>query len=178
MGVCGALFLRRAVTDHGPATQDRGAGVGLGPANGPVHCLRVMPVDFRDHVPAIGGKAPCRIIGEPAFGLAVDRDAVVVVEHDQFAQTERTGQAACLVRDPFHQASVPCEHVGSVIDHVVPVAVVAVAQQPFRQRHPDRIGQSLAQRAGRGFDPDVPIKLRMTGRARMQLAEGPKLFHR
>ena len=83
--VCSALFLRCAVTDHGSTAKKRWPGIGLGFANGLLHRLRIMPVDVRDHVPAVGGKAPGRIVGEPALGLAIDRNAVVVVEHDQFA---------------------------------------------------------------------------------------------
>ena len=43
----------------------------------------VVAVDVADHVPAVGLEALRRVVGEPALDLAVDRDAVVVVERDR-----------------------------------------------------------------------------------------------
>lgn len=48
-----------------------------------------MAVDIAYDVPVIGAEAFRRIIGKPAFGFAVDGDAVVIVKTDQLAQSER-----------------------------------------------------------------------------------------
>ena len=52
-----------------------------------VHRLAVHPIDSGDHLPAVSAETLRRIVREPANHLAVDRDAVVVVEHDELAQT-------------------------------------------------------------------------------------------
>ena len=54
--------------------------------------LRVVAVDVRHHLPAVGLETLRRVVGEPAVDVAVDRDAVVVVEGDQLAQPQRAGQ--------------------------------------------------------------------------------------
>ena len=46
----------------------------------------VVAVDVGDHVPAVGLEALRRVVGEPALHVAVDRDAVVVVESDELAE--------------------------------------------------------------------------------------------
>ena len=78
----------------------------------------VVAVDVADHVPAVGLEALRGVVGEPAFDLAVDGDAVVVVEGDQLAQAQGAGQRADFVRDAFHQAAVAEEGVGVVVDDV------------------------------------------------------------
>jgi hypothetical protein len=62
------------------------AGLGAGLVDGRVQRRCVMAVHGSDHVPAVGRKARRRVVGEPAFHMAVDGDAVVVVERDQLAQ--------------------------------------------------------------------------------------------
>jgi len=52
---------------------------------------RIMTIYRPDDIPAIGPETCWRIVTEPALDMAVDRDAVVVPERNQFAQTERTG---------------------------------------------------------------------------------------
>ena len=60
--------------------------------------------------------------------LAVDGDAVVVIEGDQLAQAQRAGQRAGFVGDAFHQAAVAQEDIGVVIDDLVAVAVELAGQ--------------------------------------------------
>ena len=65
-----------------------------------------------DDVPAVGAEARRRVVGEPALHIAVDGDAVVVVERDQLVQPQRAGQRTHLVADAFHQAAVAQKDVG------------------------------------------------------------------
>ncbi len=51
--------------------------------NGRIDGFDVVSVDIRNHVPTIGLEAAGGVIGKPVPNLAVDRDAVVVVQHDQ-----------------------------------------------------------------------------------------------
>ena len=54
--------------------------------------MKIGPVDIRNHVPAIGLETLRRVIGEPAFNVAVDGNAVVIPETDQLTQPQGTGQ--------------------------------------------------------------------------------------
>ena len=137
------------------------AVLGLGNRGG--HGVGVMAVDRADHVPAVGGKALRGVVDEPGLDLAVDRNAVVVVQRDQLVQLPGAGQRSGLVADAFHQAAVAHEDVGVVVDDRVAFAVELLGQQLFSQRHADRIGQALAERAGGGFDAGRHIHFRVAG---------------
>ncbi len=89
----GARFPRRAKTDHGAAADQRGLfGVAPRLLDRALDRLRVMAVNARNHLPVVGLEPLGGIVGKPATDLTVDRDAVVVVEHDQLAEPQRTGQ--------------------------------------------------------------------------------------
>src|SRR5690606_32619857 len=97
-----ALLVRRAEADGGAAAdQGRAFAVGLGGADGLGDLLRVMAVHLADDLPAIGLEAGGGVVGEPAAGVAVDGNAVVVPEADQLAQAPSAGQGGSLVRNAF-----------------------------------------------------------------------------
>src|SRR5690606_17090949 len=105
-----ALLVGRAEADDGLADDQAGTRrIGTRSLDGGGYGSRVMAVSVQ-HLPAIGGKACRRVIGEPLLNLAVDGDAVVIVEHHQLAEAEATGQRADLVADAFHQAAVAGEY--------------------------------------------------------------------
>ena len=137
-----------------------------------------MAIDRRDYLPTVGFEPLRRVIGEPAGDLAVDRDAIVVVEGDQLAELQRTGERTRLVRDAFHQAAIAEEYPGVVVDDRMPRPVELAGKQGFTQRHADRIGQPLAERPGRGLDTGGDAVLRMARRLRVQLPECDQLGHR
>ena len=56
--------------------------------------LHVVPVDVRDDVPPVRLEALRGVVGEPVPDVAVDRNAVVVVEDDQLVQAERARGAS------------------------------------------------------------------------------------
>ena len=62
--------------------------------------------------------------------------------------------------DAFHQAAVAGDDEGAVIDQFVAVDRV---QMPLGDRHADRGGKALAERAGGRLDPGQLETLRMAG---------------
>ena len=137
-----------------------------------------MSVDTVDHLPAVGAKAFGGRVGEPPADRTVDGDAVVVVNGDQLAEAEGAGERAHLVRDAFHEAAVADEHIGVVVHHVVPGAIEMRGQRALRNCHADRIGETLSERPGSGFDPGGVAALRMSRGHRMQLPEVLDLVNR
>src|SRR5690606_5324972 len=122
-----ACLGRRAVADGGAAAdQGRAVVVLERGVDRALDGVRIMTVDVADHAPAVGLEARRRVVGEPAFDLAVDRDAVVVPERDQLAQAPGPGDRGGLVRDALHQATVAHEYPGAMVDHVEARAVVAL----------------------------------------------------
>ena len=84
-----ALFIRRAFADHGFAADQRRFAVGsfglcLGGEQGCFDGSGIVAIDIGNHVPAVGGKACRCVIREPVFDMAVNRNAVVIPERDQF----------------------------------------------------------------------------------------------
>ena len=138
----------------------------------------VMTIDATHHIPAISLEARGGVVGEPAIGVAVDGDAVVVPEADQLAQAPGAGQRGGLVRDAFHQAAIAQEHPGAVVDDIKFGAVEALGQQLFGQRQAHRIGKALAQRAGGGFHARGLVPLRVAGGLAAELAERLELLDR
>ena len=54
----------------------------------------------------------------------VEGDEVVVVEDDELAQAERSGERGGLVGDAFHQVAIAAQDVGVVVDGGVVLVVV------------------------------------------------------
>ncbi len=70
-------------------------------------------------MPVVGFKTFGGIVGKPAFGFAINGDAVVIVKADQFAQSQRTSQRTHLMRDPLHQTAVAHKDIGVVVDNLM-----------------------------------------------------------
>jgi hypothetical protein len=122
-------------------------------------------------VPSVRFETLRRVVGEPAARLAVDRDAVVVVESDQLAELLRSGERAHLVRDAFHQATVAQEDVGVVVDDRRVGPIELGGEVLFRERHADGVRYALPERPRRGFDAERKLALRMARDARAELAK-------
>jgi len=73
--------------------------------------------------------------------------------------------------DALHHVAVAGQHVGVVIDDLVPVAVEAGGQVALGQRHADGVGEALSQRARRDLDAGGAVRFRMAGRHAADLAE-------
>ncbi len=172
MGLGGVGAVRRALADVGLADdQRRFVGAVFGVGNRAVHCVGIVAVDRADHVPAIGGKTHRGVVDEPGADLAVDGDAVVVIQRDQLVELPGAGQRAGFVADAFHQAAVAHEDVGMVVDDAVAGLVELRGHQFFRQRHADRVADALAQRTGGGFNAGGVAELGVARGFAVQLAE-------
>ncbi len=168
----GALLVGRAPADHGLAADQGGtAGFLARGFDGGLDLVGVVAVHVTHHLPAIGFEAGRRVVGEPALGFAVDRNAVVVIEDDQLAQPERAGQRTGLVRDAFHKTAVAREAPGVMIHERGIGVIEARCQRGFTQRHAHGIGQTLAQRAGGRLDARGHEVFRMTRGLGMQLTK-------
>ncbi len=143
----------------------------LAAADGPLDGRGVMPV-HGSRMPAIRREAHDLVVGDGERGGAVDRDAVVVEQHDQAAEAQVSGQGRRFVADAFHQAAIAGDHIGVVVDEPVAEAGGEVA---LGQRHADRVGQPLAERPGRGLDPERMTVFGMARRAGAELPEAAQL---
>ncbi len=160
-----ALLVRRTETDDGlAADQGRLVRIDRGGNQRRLDCLGIVAVDVAQHFPTVGLEAFGRVVGEPAMHLAIDGNAVVVVNRNEFSELERAGKRGGFVRDALHQAAVAQEHVGVMIDDGEVRLVEARRQHLFRQRHADGVRQPLSERAGGGFDAGKFAMFRMSRR--------------
>ncbi len=177
--VMGAGLVRRTEADNGLAHQQRRlVGHLAGFFNRGLDGVRVVAVDVAHHVPAVGFETQGGVVGEPAVDVAVDGDAVVIVEGGQLAEFEGAGQGADFVRNAFHHAAVAHEGVGVVVDDVVTRAVELRRQGAFGDGEADGVGDALAQRAGGGLNARGVTVLRVARGFGMELTEVFQLAHR
>ena len=86
MRLAGILLSGQPETDMGAADDQRRARVFFGRVDGRVDGFDIVTIRHMQDLPAICLKTRSAILGEGEFGRAVDRDVVVVVEINEFAQ--------------------------------------------------------------------------------------------
>ena len=122
-------------------------------------------------MPAVPLVALADVLGERELGVALDRDVVLVVERDQPAETEVPGKRGRLAGDSLLEVSVGGDHERPVVDDLVAGPVEPGREHPLGQRHADRVGDPLPERAGGHLDAREVIVLGMAGGHRAELAE-------
>ncbi len=159
---------RRAIADGGLASDEPGlGGIRAGSAQCGGDRIRIVAVDL-DGVPARGLEAGGLVVGDRQGRRPVDRDAIVVEEDDELAEAQMACERDRFLADAFHEAAVASDHVGVVVDDVVAEPGI---EQALRQRHADRGGDALAERAGGRLDAGGVAELGMAGGLGAELAE-------
>jgi len=165
---------RGGIADDGPQHDQAGAlGFSFGPLVRCLERIEVVAVVHVEHLPAVRLEPRSDVFREGQPGVTVDRDVVVVVQHFQLAQTQVTRKRAGLVRYPFHHVAVAREDPGAMVHELVSRTIEPRADQRFGDRHADGVSQTLAERAGGGFDPD---SVSMLGVARSPGAPLPEVL--
>ena len=166
------LVGRRPADDRAQRDERRLVGDRLGGLEGVVQVLHVLVVAVGGapaqplHVPAVGLVPGCDVLGLGDVRVVLDRDEVVVVEHDQVAQFLVPGQRGDLVADALLDVPVGGEGVDEVVERRGArrrVGVVEAALAAGRHRHAHRVADALAERARRGLDARGQAVLRMAG---------------
>ena len=171
MGLLGVLLVRAAEPDVGPDRDQARPIIGSSLLDRGRDRLDVVAVLDPDGVPAIRLEAGDDILRPGHRRRTVELDVVVVVEGHQLSQPEVTGEAGRLRGDALLEVAVRAEGVGPVVDDVVAVAVELGSETRFRDRHPDGVGEALAEGAGRRLDARRQAVLGVAGRLRAPLAE-------
>ena len=174
MGLRGAGLGRRAIADRGLAGDHRRLVGLLRPRDRGRDRLLILAVDQFGR-PAGRLEALHLVDRVGNRGRPVDRNAVVVIQHDQLVELPVPGQRDRFLRHAFHQVAVGGEHIGVMVDDLL---AEFRRQHLLRQRHADRGRDALAERAGRGLDALGVEVFRMTRRQRSELAEMLDLVER
>ena len=123
-------------------------------------------LDFLN-VPAVCAVAGRHVLGQRDVGVVLDRDLVVVVEHDQVAELLRACQRRSLAGHALFHVAVGGDHVDVVVERALTPRRVRVEQAALvarRHRHPDRRGKTLPERAGGDLDALGVAELRVARR--------------
>ncbi len=174
VALLGAAFGRRAEADGGAAGDQRRPVGFFGRFNGGGDRRGIVAVDAGRR-PASGREALHLIDRVGERQRAVDRDAVVVEQHDQLVQLQMPGERDRFLADALHQVAVGREHVCRMIDEI---AAEQRGEVALGDGHADGVGQPLAERSGRGLDAGRVTVFGMAGRERAELAEALDLGDR
>ncbi len=165
---------RRVADDRADRDERRLVGDGPGGLDGLFDADDVLAaLDLLD-VPAVGAVAGRDVLGQRDVGVVLDRDLVVVVEHDQVAELLGARQRGRLAGDALLHVAVGGDHVDEVVERAGARRGVRIEQAALvarRHRHPDRRGQTLAQRTGGDLHARGVAELRV---ARGLASPGPQ----
>ena len=170
VGGRGVLLVRRAPADVAvDDDQRRPALLGLELLEGGGEQRRCRwrrrPGRRSSRSPEAGGDVV--VVGE--VGFAVDRDVVVVVDPAEVVELEVAGERGGFVGDALHQAAVAGDRRRRRSRRA---RRRSGRRLPLGgDRHPDRGGDPLAERAGGRLDAGGPAVLGVAGGARVELAE-------
>ena len=164
----GALPVRRAEADDRAARDQRRTVIFFGTFDRRCDRFGIVPVDTARR-PARGLEPRKLVIRTGQRRRAVDRNLVVVEQHDQPVEPQMSGQRNRFVAEALHQAAVAGDHIGIVIDEIVAETRI---QQAFGQRHADRRRNALPQRSGGRLDAGRMAIFGMARGFRSPLPEG------
>ena len=174
-----AARLGAAIADDRPhRDQRRPAGLSLCCFNGRLNRRKIVAVGHALHMPVIGLKPLRHIVVVAQAGRAVQRDQVVVIEHDQLAQAQCSGQCAGFVADAFHQVAVAQQSIGVMIHHLKAGPVVHSRKVLLRHRHAHSHANTLSQRSCGRFHAVCIAVFGVSGRPGVPLPEALQVVQR
>ena len=147
-------------------------------AKGVLNAINVVGIANAQDVPTVGEEPRGDILRKGDARVALDGDVIVVPDPAEVVEAEMTGQRGRFGSDAFHHAAVAAHSVDIVVENVEPRPVV-VAGEPFLgDGHADAGGDSLAERAGGGFNARYPMVFRVARRLAVELAKAPDVVER
>ena len=162
MGFAGVALGRCGIGDDRAQHDERWAlGLVARGGEGGIDGLEVVAIGHVQHPPAISLEAPACILGEAQPGIAVDGDAVVIVDERELAQLQVPGEACGLAGDALHQVAVTDERPGAVIDDRGIGLVEARGKKALGHRHAHGIADALPERPCGDLDARCMSPLRM-----------------
>ena len=153
MRLLAVLLVRAAEADVRPHGDERRARIGEGRLDGARDRRDVVAVLDPLGVPFVGVEAEEDVLVPGHRGRPIELDVVVVVQEEELAEAQVAGQARRFGRDPLLEVAVRADPVRPVVDDGVARPVELGGQPSLGDRHPDGVGEALAERPGRRLDP-------------------------
>mmetsp|Transcript_47490 Transcript_47490/g.110711 ORF Transcript_47490/g.110711 Transcript_47490/m.110711 type:complete len:204 (-) Transcript_47490:674-1285(-) len=99
------------------------------------------------HLPAVCLIALANVLGKGKVSVAIDGDAIVIVESNEFSQTQVASVSARFVGNTFLHATITKDAIGVVVNEWQVRFVVNGCQMSFGCCQPDCVGDTHPQRA-------------------------------
>src|SRR5262249_3751207 len=134
---------------------DQGWPLGLfeGCTDGMIEQIEIVRVAHTLNVPMVGHETLRDVVAKGEGRVSFDADLIVVVDPEKVAQLKVARQGSGFVRNAFHHIAISTNRVDTVIDDLVARTIEVRAQPSPRDRHSNRVGNALAERARSGFNP-------------------------
>ena len=171
--VRGVLLVRRTWCNVRAEHDDRRAIVLLGSINCGAHVVEYPTVFEALSVPPECVKALGDVLRKGQTGIALNRDAIVVVDHRDLAEAKMATERGGLLGDAFHQVAVGANAEDAVVDDLVAGAVVALGHHALGECKANHVADALPKRTGRHFNARCVTNLGVPWCQRAPLA---KLF--
>jgi hypothetical protein len=133
-------------------------------------------LDAQD-MPAMGDKTLLNVFGKGHLGWPIQRDIIGIIQGDKPAQAKVSGQGSGLHGHAFHDATVPQQRIGHVVDNLVTRAIEGCGQELLGHGHSYGIGEPLPQGAGGCFNPGRKMRLGVAWRQALPLAKTLEFGH-
>ena len=174
------LVGERAVADVAVENDEGWAALGLvEDVDRALDALDVVGIADPQDIPAVAEEAGRDILGERDVGLAVDRDAIVVVDPAQVIERQMAGERSGLRGDALHHVAVAAHRIDVVAEDLEAVPIVARLAEPrLGDGHADAVGDALAERPAGGLDAGHPVIFGMARRLAAELAEVADIVER
>ena len=157
---------------------DRRAIVLLGSVDRGAHVVEYPAVFEALSVPTECVEALGDVFRKGQTGIALNRDAIVVVDHRDLAETKVATERGGLLGDAFHQVAVGADAEDAVVDDLVAGAVVALGHHALGECEADHVANTLTKRTRRHLNTRGVTNLRMSRRQRTPLAKLLQVFER
>ena len=155
MGLCRVLSVGRTITNVGTDDDKRWPcfffsryGESIGQSTKIIRLIADIL-----HVPMVGFEALAHIFRKSKAGFPFYGYAVIVVDADEFAETQVPRQRGRLVGSSLHKVTVTAKCINIVVHNSMSVTIENRGKMRFCHGHTHSIHNALAQRSSSGFHP-------------------------
>jgi len=159
------------------AYHDQGwTGILPGSLDGAVNGVHIQPVIHSLHMPAISFKPFAPIFRKGNIRGSFNRNTVVIVEVDQFSQSQVPGKGGGFRCHSLHQVAIGNNGIDVMIDDLKPGTIEDFCQVGFSNCHAHPVGKALPKRTGGGLHAGGYSIFRVTRRDAAPLPEVFDIF--
>ena len=114
--------------------------------------FKIIAVFNRDHMPVLAFKFRPHIFCKCDVCRSFNGNGIIIIKADQFSKSKMSCKGNRFKGNPFHQIPVTAHHIGMMTDDFFFFHIESGCQMTFGNGHAHRIGNSLTQWSGGGFN--------------------------